>query len=332
MPAVSVITPAWNAAAFLPETIDSVRAQTFTDWEMLVVDDGSADETAAIVREYAARDPRIRLLEQANAGPSAARNRAMAAARGGFFAFLDSDDRWAPAFLAAQLGVFEQYPDTGLVTGNGIFDGGPLDGMPTRPVTPGCPVFTLRDLIIHESSVFIMTVFRRAVFDTIGGMDETQWTSEDYDFWLRAAIAGFVFRRNPQPLGWYRVRGTSLSRNRVRMLQGMLRTFDKTRARVADNAAARVAVERQIARFEAELLLEHAKEALENGQYGEAAQHLQALRARGGGRLVAITAWLAQHCPPAAAVAYRLRRWRAPGLRPGIMRRSTRPTYNAFST
>lgn len=328
MPAVSVITPAWNAAAFLPETIDSVQAQTVTDWEMLIVDDGSTDETAAVVRAYAARDPRIRLLQQANAGPSAARNHAMRAARGGVFAFLDSDDRWAPEFLAAQLEMFERYPDTGLVTGNGIFDGGPFDGTPTRPVTSDCPILTLTDLITHESSVFIMTVFRRAVFDTIGGMDETQWTSEDYDFWLRAAAAGFVFRRNPQPLGWYRVRGTSLSRNRVRMLQGMLRTFDKTRARVADDAAALRAVERQIARFEAELLLEHAKDALEAGQYADAASHLQALRARGGGRLVALTAWLAQYCPPAASLAYRLRGWRSPGLRRGALRRRTRPTYS----
>lgn len=311
MPAVSVITPAWNAAEFLPQTIESVLAQTFTDWEMLIVDDGSTDETVSIVRSYAARDARIRLLQQANAGPSAARNRAMRSARGEFFAFLDSDDRWDPAFLRAQLDVFAAYPETDLVTGNGWFDGGAFDGRPTRPVIDGCPVLTLTDLITYESSVFIMTVFRRTVFDTIGGMDEGQWTSEDYDFWLRAALAGFAFRRNPRPLAWYRVRGNSLSRDRVRMLEGVLHTFAKTRLRCAPGSEAHAAVDRQIARFQSELLLEQAKQALERADYVDAAARLRTLRARGGGRLVAITAWLAEHLPPAAALAYRLRGWRS---------------------
>ena len=103
MPAVSVITPAWNAAAHIGETIASVRAQTFADWEWLIVDDGSTDDTVALIEQAAAVDPRIRLLRQEHGGPSGARNLAMAAASGRFFAFLDSDDVWYPAFLQAQL-------------------------------------------------------------------------------------------------------------------------------------------------------------------------------------------------------------------------------------
>lgn len=310
MPAVSVITPAWNAAAFLRETIDSVLAQTFTDWEMLIVDDGSTDDTAAIVRSYAARDDRIRLLQQPNAGPSAARNRGMRHARGAFFAFLDSDDRWQPGFLQAQIDVFERFPDTALVTGNGLFDGGPFNGEPTRPIAPGLPALSVTDLIAYESSVFIMTVFRRAVFETIGGMDEEQWTSEDYDFWLRAALAGFQFRRNPQPLAWYRVRGNSLSRNRARMLEGILHTFRKNRLRCAPGSDAQRAIDRQIARFESELLLEEGKQALERGDFAVAAERLHALHMRSGGALIGLTAWLSAHLPSAAALAYRLRGWR----------------------
>ncbi len=315
MPAVSVITPAWNAGAFIGATMGSVRQQTFTDWEMVVVDDGSTDGTVATVERHAALDPRIRLIRQANAGPSAARNRGMRAARGQFFAFLDSDDLWLPEFLAAQLAVFARHPDTGLVTGNGLFLGGPFDGLPTREVTRDLPVLPLAELIANEQSIFIMTVFRRAVFETIGGLDEAQWTSEDYDFWLRAAAAGFIVRRNPRPLGRYRVRGGSLSRDRVRMIQGMLQTFAKTRALCAHGSRERTALESQIARFETELLLEEAKAALERGDCHLAAERLGALRARGGGPLVGATAWLAQHAPPLALFAYRARGWRPSWLR-----------------
>ncbi len=320
MPAVSVITPAWNAAAFIGETIESVQAQTITDWEMVIVDDGSTDTTPAVVESYAARDPRIHLLRQPNSGPSAARNRAMAAARGQFFAFLDSDDRWSPTYLASQLAVFTAHPETALVTGTGRFDGGPLDGQPTRLPDGGTRVLPLAQLIADESAIFIMTVFRRAVYKQIGGFDEAQWTSEDYDFWLRAALAGFVFRQNPEPLALYRVRGESLSRNRARMIRGMLLTFAKTRPHCAGGTPERTALDAQVQRFELELLLEEAKEAIEQSEYRRAAERLRTLRARGAGRLIGITAWLAEYVPPAAALAYRLR-----GFRPARLKRLTLP-------
>src|SRR5215203_1617700 len=112
MPAVSIITPAWNAAAHITETIASVRAQTFVDWEWLIVDDGSTDDTVSIVGAAAEIDPRIRLLRQTNSGPSAARNRAMREASGEWFTFIDSDDGWDPQFLASQLAVIRAHPDT----------------------------------------------------------------------------------------------------------------------------------------------------------------------------------------------------------------------------
>lgn len=101
---VSIVTPAYRAARFIGETIRSVQAQTYRDFEMLVVDDCSPDETAAIVESFTATDPRIRLLRQpANGGPAAARNRALSEARGRWIAFLDSDDAWLPAKLERQL-------------------------------------------------------------------------------------------------------------------------------------------------------------------------------------------------------------------------------------
>jgi GT2 family glycosyltransferase len=308
--AVSIITPAWNAAACIGETIASVLAQTFADWEWLIVDDGSSDETVRIVRAHAERDPRITLIQQPNAGPSAARNRAMREATGRWFAFLDSDDVWQPGFLAAQLRVFDAHPDTDLVTATAWNRGGPFDGRPTRALVPGRPLLTLEEMILDETSVFIMTVFRRQVFEAIGGFDESQWTSEDYDFWLRAAEAGFTFRTNPEPLGWYRIRGESLSRQRTRMLEGLLTSYRKAASRTRAAGRVRDAITRQINRFEAELLLEQAKVALEHQQFATAADRLDALRTRGGGWLVGLTAWLARHLPQLAGIAYRLRGWR----------------------
>jgi glycosyl transferase family 2 len=307
VPAVSVITPAFNAAGFIRDTLDSIRAQTFDDWELLVIDDGSSDATVEIVEEYRERDRRIKLLRQENRGPSAARNEGMRNASGTFVTFLDSDDTWEPEYLASQLDVFRLYPDTDLVTGVARYRGGSRDRRPMRPFTPGHPVLSLRDIIADDTAVFIMTIFRRTVFEAIGGMDEAQWRSEDYDFWLRAAVAGFVFRRNSRPLGRYRVREGSLSQNTVDMLRGILQSYAKVAPFCAEGTPEREALDAQVARFEEQLLLSEAKLALERGAYTEAADYLRALYSRGGGRLVGVTAWLAEHAPSAAVLAYRMR-------------------------
>ncbi len=104
MPAVSVITPAYNAAAFIAETIRSVQQQTYTDWEMLVVDDASTDGTTDIIREFALHDKRIRLIQlQTNSGTGIARDTATKLASGRYIAFLDADDLWRPEKLQKQL-------------------------------------------------------------------------------------------------------------------------------------------------------------------------------------------------------------------------------------
>lgn len=103
-PLVSIITPAWKAARYIGETIASVRAQTLSDWEHLVIDDCSPDETGQVVAEFARRDPRLRPLRTpANGGPAKARNLGLAAARGRYVCFLDADDLWRPEKLALQI-------------------------------------------------------------------------------------------------------------------------------------------------------------------------------------------------------------------------------------
>ena len=115
-PVVSVVLPTYNRAALLPRAVESVIAQTYGDWELIVVDDGSTDETAAVVSAYGTKlGDRFVYLRQENRGSSAARNRGIEASRGRFVAFLDSDDEFAPTKLARQLALFERYPQLGLV-------------------------------------------------------------------------------------------------------------------------------------------------------------------------------------------------------------------------
>ena len=109
MALVSIITPSWNVATLIGETIASVQAQTMTDWELLIADDCSTDQTAAIVENHAAQDPRVKLIRQPrNGGPALARQAAIDQAQGRFIAFLDSDDLWLPTKLEhiAEIAVY----------------------------------------------------------------------------------------------------------------------------------------------------------------------------------------------------------------------------------
>jgi glycosyltransferase involved in cell wall biosynthesis len=115
-PLVSIVIPTFNRASFLPRAIASVEAQTFSDWEIVLVDDGSTDDTVLLMSKYAARPgSRIQYIRQSHAGVGAARNRGIEAARGRFIAFLDSDDEYLPQKLERQLTLFQLRPDLGLV-------------------------------------------------------------------------------------------------------------------------------------------------------------------------------------------------------------------------
>jgi glycosyltransferase involved in cell wall biosynthesis len=254
MPAVSVIMPAYNADRFLATAVESVLGQTFRDLELLIVDDGSFDGTAAMAHRFAARDSRVRVLRQPNAGPGPARNAGFRAADGRFFAFLDSDDEWDPAFLSEHLAVLHARPDVDVVVGNALNRGGARDGRPSRPIRgDGVPI-TLAEILADETVLFIMCVFRREAAETVGGFDAAFLTNEEYDMWIRAALAGFTFTRHVRPLGWYRCdRADSLSADQARMLAGILRVLSRTRPALADRSPERAILDVQVERFEREL-------------------------------------------------------------------------------
>jgi glycosyltransferase involved in cell wall biosynthesis len=307
MPKVSVITPAYNVAPYIAETIESVLAQTVRDLEMIVVDDGSTDATLEVASKYARRDPRVRVLRQANGGISVARNQALRHASGEFIAILDSDDIWLPTFLERQLPLFAQH-GVDIVTGNAWFMGSRLDGQCARPCPDRRPAPDLTGILRDETAVFILSVFTRRVYERIGGFDETLRTNEDYDYWIRAALAGFRFWRNDEPLGRYRRRDDSLSASELRMLRGILTVLHKARPALRDHPAEAAILEAQIRRFNTERLAAEARAALETGDVAAAGDHLAALHDVRGGATLGLACFIARRAPALLSIAYNLRR------------------------
>lgn len=308
-PRVSVIMPAYNVEAYIGESIESVLAQTYTNYELIIVNDGSTDGTADVISRYASAYPdTIRVVTQTNRGLAAARNAALRIAAGNIFALLDSDDEWAPAFLCEQMRILDAEPDVDIVTGNAYNRGGPADGQTARPFPDPRPRPDLLEILRDETAVFIMSIVRREVVDAIGGFDEHFRTNEDYDFWIRAARVGFTFRRNPRPLGWYRRHTNSLSSSDVRMLTGILHVYRKALASAEPRSDAALIIEQQIARFETERLSAQLRVALTEGDAAAAAALAGALQARGGKWWLRALAFGLRHTPRAALWACRTRR------------------------
>lgn len=187
-PIVSVAIPAYNSARWLPETMASVLKQTFSELELIVVDDGSTDDTPEVVKQSA--DDRVRYVHQENRGLSAARNTGILTARGKYIAFLDADDLFRPNKLARQLALFEADPALGLITcGYDLIDeSGRLIGE-ERPWLDA-PVIDLRTVLFKDPLLPSTLLVSRVWLDRIGLFDESLRRYEDWEYAVRATQAG----------------------------------------------------------------------------------------------------------------------------------------------
>jgi glycosyltransferase involved in cell wall biosynthesis len=187
-PEVSVVVPTFNRPQYLRAAIDSVFAQTFTDWELIVADDGSDGETAAYLTALASR-PKVKVLQLAHTGnPGAVRNAACRAAQGEYIAFLDSDDVWLPEKLALQIASLRSHPERGWShTAFAVIDesGEPLRASRWWPAADGWILESLIEMetVIATSSLIV----RRGLLEQVGGFDHQQRMCEDYDLFLRIA-------------------------------------------------------------------------------------------------------------------------------------------------
>jgi glycosyltransferase involved in cell wall biosynthesis len=274
-PLVSVIIPAYRAAQFIAATLDSVLAQTFRDYEIILVNDGSPDspELEKALEPY--RD-RIVYLRQENQGPSGARNTGILAARGQYVALLDADDIWAPEHLAAQLAVLEGDPLIAAVYADArIFGDVPEAGKTVMELCPSAGEVTFEGLVTRQCTVHIcVSVCRREALLRAGLFDPAFRGTEDIDMWLRLASQGDRIAYQRRILGCYRRHTGSLSSNRVSMLEGFLAVLAKAAGNLRLTAAQREAVERQRVVEGASLELQRGKNALLAGDTEAAISHL----------------------------------------------------------
>lgn len=191
---VSVIIPAYNYARYLPRCVDSVRRQTYAEWECIVVDDGSTDDTPGVCRQLAAADARVLFVRQENRGLSAARNAGIARAIGEYVQFLDADDMLEPYKLEAQVRYLDASPATDIVVGDAAyFSDDEAKDLRPWPVDRSIKDSPLATLVADNPFVVNAALIRHRLLDSVGLFDEALIAHEDWDLWLRCALAGCRF-------------------------------------------------------------------------------------------------------------------------------------------
>ena len=215
MSKVSVIIPTYNHQGYVLETLESLWAQTFKDYEVIVINDGSPDNTAELLRPLA-KAGRITYIEQPNAGQAAARNRGLAEARGEYIAFLDDDDLWPPNKLQWQVDCLNTRPELSLVGGVATtFEGiAPATGKP-RGTTKELPfeLFFCGNPFDSPGQ----TLIRAAALKEVGGFDVSVWGADDLDLYMKLALKGKM-EISPAVALFYRVHSGNASKDLKRMM------------------------------------------------------------------------------------------------------------------
>lgn len=238
-PKVSIIMPVYNGERYVVDAIESALTQAYTNFEVVIIDDGSQDNSAEIIRPYLS-DPRVRYIEQGNQGVAAARNAALSIARGEYVGFLDQDDLWSPNKLARQVVYMQAHPECAMVharqayiddTGNPILDY-PEDWV--RTLEGRC----FRDLFIVNGIAVLTVLMRRDILQRVGGFNPEIPRTDDYELWMRIAHdypIGFM----DEVLAHYRVHGGNTSHDHLKMeiaelgaIESVLRRFPDARGRV----------------------------------------------------------------------------------------------------
>lgn len=249
VPRFSVVIPAYNASATLAETVASVRAQTFADWELVIVDDGSTDDTLALAESLAADDPRIRVVTQANRGSGGAYNTGVRKARADLLVMLSADDLLLPGHLAELNALVEAHPDAAAFTCNGYYEypDGTREAADPQAAWADPARCTLEELL-RACWYGVGAVFRRRVFEAVGGFREDIY-AEDYLFWLFALARGFEHRHTVEPLSIHRRNAEQKSARVVVMREADAFAIREVIASGLLDASALAAAEESLARI-----------------------------------------------------------------------------------
>jgi len=213
MPKISVVIPCYNHGAYLAETLDSVQAQTYANYEVIVVNDGSTDATTMALLQSLSR-PRTRVIHTTNQGVSAARNRGIEEARGGYILPLDADDIIGPSYLEKAVELLDTRPDVAVVFCERVMFG-------ERNGVTALPDYEPRALLV-ENLIYPAAVFRKSDWKKVGGYSEKMiYGWEDWDFWISISMLNKSIVKLPDKLFYYRV--SSVSRDHsLRFLQKLM--------------------------------------------------------------------------------------------------------------
>lgn len=308
-PAVSVLLPAYNVTPFIAAALDSLRAQTFRNFETIVVNDGCPD-SANLERVLEPYRGEIVYIRQENQGVAAARNTAVRAARTPFVAFLDPDDSWEPQYLEVQIGFFGADPQVDVVSPNASLGGEtPFVGMTITDLYPNHGEVTFRSLVEQKNRIFGGLTARREAMLRAGLFDASLRSAEDLDLWLRMAHGGARFVFNQRPLYRYFARPNSLSNDPILGTTDMLQVYRKLLQSLDLNVADRACLENAIRREGANLDFYLGKKALYAGRIREARERLGRANRVLGSRKVSV-ALLALRIAP--GLLYRVVHWRNP--------------------
>ena len=264
-PAVSVVMPAYNVAEYIGAALDSIFNQTYTDYEVIVVNDGSpdTDELERVLEPY--RD-RIVYLKQENLGLSVARNKAIRAARGQYIALLDSDDFWERDYLSVQVREIERDPTIDVLYADAfIFGDSPVAGKTFMQVCPSEGEVTLERLIREECHVMVSVLARREAIMRAGLFDESLRSAEDFDLWLRIVEQGSRIEYHRKPLTHYRRRADSLSADESGLFTSIIKVFDKVESAMNLTPAEHAALKERRSLYRAKLQLCEGKKAFIEG-------------------------------------------------------------------
>jgi GT2 family glycosyltransferase len=274
-PAVTVVIPVYNSARYLGQALDSLQAQTFKDFEVIVVNDGSDDreELESVLKSHPLS---VTYISQENKGVSAARNAAIRIARGEYYAQLDADDQWTPDYLEVQLGILKDKPDVTLVYPNATIIGeGATSGLEFMKVSPSEGEVNFESLVRQKCVVMTCVTARMSAIREAGMFDESIRSCEDFDLWLRILQNGGRIVYHRKPLVLYRRHEGSLSSDRVWMTRNLLGVFEKCAATFQLIPAERKVLDQNINDQRAMLNLFEGKHALHAGNSSAALASFQ---------------------------------------------------------
>ncbi len=290
-PAVSIITPAYKVADLIATTIDSVFAQTFQDFEWIIVNDGSPD-TVELEKVLSPIFDRIVYITQTNAGAAVARNTAIEIARGEFLALLDGDDIWFPEYLDSQLSLINHggydmvYANAELIGDSAGFGKTFMDQAPSAGEVNVSSLLDLQCNVLTSG-----TVVRKAAVDHVGRFEDGRVQSEDFHLWVRIARAGFRIGYSAVPRLQYRVSSSGLSGGAEERIRRAIDVFERIEKQIELSTEEKSILARRLKDFEADLAVVTGKRCLLAGDFRKAGEEFdRAKNHRWSPRIAAIAA------------------------------------------